>query len=678
MFIQRRPSTAIRTPAWFPRDTIRKTRGLASFNVVGQPDDDRFLEESKRFELKTWADDSGQKRRADEREEKGVKFLERGFSVVSTVTPSHLQDPKELERNFLLAKIPAQNSPRIQNCPRIREVYSPLVSRVLVCQDREITRARKNSPVILTVESPSRKSYESRRAERSASREREASRRAAGSVLESLKKEKAAERRRRRRGADGSVTSSQRGRPTKRRDGEGATYLGGRRGRRERDVGRSKESEREGESTGGTSPAELVLEMGKGSLSSTERRSSDDFDEESMVKRTRWRNLIAFWILGLCNNYGYVVMLSAAHDILDDKSASNESYENSTVNGTDIRACNTVSTGAILLADILPSLVIKITVPFLPFLIHARLATCVLFSAAGFLLVSLSTIEWLTILGVVITSISSGLGEVTLLSYSHQYPKQVISTWSSGTGGAGIIGAASYAGLTTFLNTRDTLLIMLIVPILQGITFWFILVHPARSSVPITKNGIDSQEQIIETPKKGFKDKINLVPGLLKYMIPLGLVYLFEYFINHGLYELIEFNGIWLSHPEQYRWLQVDYQIGVFISRSSVNLITINKIWIMAVLQFVNVIIMLFESIYYYIPNIWIVFAIVLWEGLLGGGAYVNTFYRMSTEIPRSDLKISLGIATMADSIGITLAGWLSMPVHNAICRLPKPSRLGS
>lgn len=30
----------------------------------------------------------------------------------------------------------------------------------------------------------------------------------------------------------------------------------------------------------------------------------------------RWRDLTAFWTLGLCNNYGYVVMLSAAHDII--------------------------------------------------------------------------------------------------------------------------------------------------------------------------------------------------------------------------------------------------------------------------------------------------------------------------------------------------------------------------
>lgn len=28
------------------------------------------------------------------------------------------------------------------------------------------------------------------------------------------------------------------------------------------------------------------------------------------------RDLVAFWILGLCNNYGYVVMLTAAVDMI--------------------------------------------------------------------------------------------------------------------------------------------------------------------------------------------------------------------------------------------------------------------------------------------------------------------------------------------------------------------------
>lgn len=34
------------------------------------------------------------------------------------------------------------------------------------------------------------------------------------------------------------------------------------------------------------------------------------------------RDLVAFWIFGLCNNYGYVVMLTAAIDILNTNGVS--------------------------------------------------------------------------------------------------------------------------------------------------------------------------------------------------------------------------------------------------------------------------------------------------------------------------------------------------------------------
>lgn len=37
-------------------------------------------------------------------------------------------------------------------------------------------------------------------------------------------------------------------------------------------------------------------------------------------KRQFWtddrRDTVAFWVLGLCNNFGYVIMLSGAHDML--------------------------------------------------------------------------------------------------------------------------------------------------------------------------------------------------------------------------------------------------------------------------------------------------------------------------------------------------------------------------
>ena len=93
----------------------------------------------------------------------------------------------------------------------------------------------------------------------------------------------------------------------------------------------------------------------------------------------------------------------------------------------------------------------------------------------------------------------------------------------------------------------------------------------------------------------------------------------------------------------------------------------------MSVLQFLNLVVLTIEVIFFYIPSIWIVFAIVFFEGLLGGSAYVNTFYRMTNELPQSRKKFALGAASISDSIGIAIAGVVAFPVHNAICMLPVP-----
>lgn len=96
----------------------------------------------------------------------------------------------------------------------------------------------------------------------------------------------------------------------------------------------------------------------------------------------------------------------------------------------------------------------------------------------------------------------------------------------------------------------------------------------------------------------------------------------------------------------------------------------------MAVFQFINVIIFTTEVLFYYIPSFWIVLALTLWEGLLGGSAYVNTFYKISTEVPEDKKQFSMGTTSFADTIGITFAGIIAISVHNRICDLPKPERL--
>lgn len=102
----------------------------------------------------------------------------------------------------------------------------------------------------------------------------------------------------------------------------------------------------------------------------------------------QWRNVLSFWILGLCNNYGFVVMLSAAYDIIkrfDGFSVWKEKWLFNSISNsfhcffsyfkdqfidplalaTD-RDCIVMSTGVLLLADTIPSLIVKFVAPFLP------------------------------------------------------------------------------------------------------------------------------------------------------------------------------------------------------------------------------------------------------------------------------------------------------------------------
>lgn len=394
---------------------------------------------------------------------------------------------------------------------------------------------------------------------------------------------------------------------------------------------------------------------------------------ESQNKEDNKRNLLAFWIFGLCNNFAYVIMLSAAHDILrEERGEQNKTHTVNTTSNSTILVCNRIGTGAILLADILPAFLIKLSAPLYiqRLSYNLKITIIIVTTSISFILVATADTIWLSILGVCYASFSSGFGEVTFLSLTSFFHKNVVSTWSSGTGGAGVFGALSYAGLTQIgITPRNAVLMMLIIPVIFAFSYFILLKKPpVLQSIGAT---LTQHTQFTSNPPRLIlspKEKLLRIVKLLKYMVPLFLVYVAEYYINQALFELLYFNGFWLTPFDQYRWLQVDYQIGVFIARSSVNLYHIKKLWIPAFLQFGVLALLQCQVLYHFLPSFWVVLGIVIFEGLQGGLAYVNTFYRLSSEIASEYLEFSMGVTSIADSSGTVIAGLLSIPAHNKLC----------
>ncbi|KAL8344027.1 hypothetical protein RB601_004513 [Gaeumannomyces tritici] len=178
--------------------------------------------------------------------------------------------------------------------------------------------------------------------------------------------------------------------------------------------------------------------------------------------------LLAFWLFGLINNVLYVIILSAAQDLV----------------GTN------VPKGVVLLADVLPSFLTKLVAPYF---IHrvpysARVAALAATSTAGMLLVALTPADRpvaTRLAGVALASLSSGAGELSFLGLTHHYGPLSLAAWGSGTGGAGLVGSGLYVVLTGWagLSARASLLASAALPAVMLLSFFVVLPRaPLRAS----------------------------------------------------------------------------------------------------------------------------------------------------------------------------------------------------
>lgn len=169
--------------------------------------------------------------------------------------------------------------------------------------------------------------------------------------------------------------------------------------------------------------------------------------------------------------------------------------------------------------------------------------------------------------------------------------RNVISSWSSGTGAAGVTGAFTYAALISIgLTRKSTLLLMLIVPALEAVVFFCLLRNPKRvspgrhpdmsaspssatieeslinSSTALYRNHVRSPElpppiAMQQHPLLGVKAKVKYIPKLFKYLLPLFTVYLCEYFINQGLVSTIhrfQLVAIYIQIPTNFiQWILI-------------------------------------------------------------------------------------------------------------------------
>ncbi|GAA5911345.1 hypothetical protein JCM6882_002352 [Rhodosporidiobolus microsporus] len=348
----------------------------------------------------------------------------------------------------------------------------------------------------------------------------------------------------------------------------------------------------------------------------------------SPERRTRVAFAAAFFLFGTLNNIIYVVILSAALDLVDKASTPK---------------------GLILFANIAPALAVKIGWPYFvpgPTRYKTRVAWCAGISFLGILIVAFSNSLTPRLFGISLASFSSGLGEMTYLqratlygSLSASVPAEeredlggvAVGWFSSGTGAAGVGGAGLWWVLRG-LGVRVGLGVCSVLPLCMALSY-FLLLPPLAAFAPHSpfstttagssaraaanraaytplvgasdserddlddadgaEEELDAQEEEERLVRKAeekdrspsltTREKVELArPLVRRFMLPLFFVYLAEYTINSGvaptlLYEVPTKESAPVLHlaikslRDYYPLWQLLYQTFVFLSRSSLS-----------------------------------------------------------------------------------------------------------
>ncbi|KAH8112767.1 batten's disease protein Cln3 [Phellopilus nigrolimitatus] len=429
----------------------------------------------------------------------------------------------------------------------------------------------------------------------------------------------------------------------------------------------------------------------------------------------------SFFLFGLINNVLYVIILSAALDLVPPSTPK----------------------GIIAFCNIAPALAAKIGWPYLlkgRIRYLKRLLGCCFLSTLGMIVVAAFDSLEMRLLGISFASFSSGLGELTFLQLSTTYhPTSVaghsVGYFASGTGAAGLVGAFIWWEVRS-LGVRTGVGISSVLPLIIPLTYLFILPNAnVLSSIPpsvdpdsaitpseyapLSASAVDEvqgdsaaamtsvQSRIVALSAK---DKWRLVrPLLLKYMLPLFCVYTFEYTINQGIAPTLVYPvPSPREHPimrlvihsirDYYPLWQLVYQSTVFLSRSSISLglppLPARLLSLPAIVQSVILFILALESGAGVIPEeyeglaVGLVFLLISIEGVCGGLAYVNVFHRINqehhyhpqgedTEVAdhllaervKQEREFQIGSIGLADSAGILLASLLAVPTEIGLCR---------
>jgi len=315
-----------------------------------------------------------------------------------------------------------------------------------------------------------------------------------------------------------------------------------------------------------------------------------------------------------------------------------------------------------------------------------------LYLAAGYIIIGSVAINYtevgfaFSLLASLILGSGSTLGESTNLGFLKGYPSDLVVGWASGTGFAGISGTG-FPLIFAAIGVQLGIMFFATLPLVGVYLLCFLwlrrqkMLRPDEEVVPIVEEksieigeneieNLETQEVQIDEAKDNQKFTVAkfwyLLTNKIGYLcFCLASVYFLEYSILTGFTDRVV-NRITNANPtnksfeyvQAYTILSFCYQIGVWVSRSSLKFFKIKYVWVLSALQFVNFLLWFFQALYLYVPVYWVMFIHMFFVGLMGGGSYVNVMYQIlhKDDLGIHEKELAVNICGFFNDMGVLSA----------------------
>lgn len=395
--------------------------------------------------------------------------------------------------------------------------------------------------------------------------------------------------------------------------------------------------------------------------SSASDTDEDEFRKWPRVERTSRFSLV-FFILGVSLIAPFTTFVCAAEDVL---------------------AGTNKPTGLVIISLTAPSCILKLV----SLCFHQASYVARVFLAASFVLTGQLCTVFISHLGgrlagVCLVAVGTGVGEVCLLMQAAKMLEEAaLCSFVIGSGVGGVLGAASYVGLTVWatVDPRTAILVSAIWPPL-----FLLLFAVSRGNLHLVCNSQTSglisrfEQRKFEVDCRltsRWRERFLSVWQSCHHLLILFLVYFGEYMVLSAILTTLVFKGTGVGpefvprgHFEHY---VLSTMVGEFLGRTFISMLRMvspgffcTSASVLAIFPLVETFFLLLATWCRLVPEVWIIWLLCFIQGTICGMIFSNSYHIIAKRFLSQHVTFTITLASILETTGILTAGLVGLHIE--------------